>query len=666
MKLNLFLALLLAGVNCTAQCPDITVDLTGGHCVGDTLSVHPSGPVNKIMWYGDGQLVKTVTSTFVSYPVTIVAGGNGPGNAANQLNLPWQIYVDGNGYLYVADEQNSRVQKFPPGSTSATAGSTVARISGSSYGLQSVYLDTAANIYVAYIGVVASYIHPLIEKWTPGSGAVIVVTLPTLTPGSNLGWSSGQLFVDASANIYETEALNNRVLKWAPGATAGITVAGDNGTGAAANQLYGPSGSVVDKSGNIYVADSKNDRIQKWAPGANAGVTVAGGNGPGSAANQLNNPQNIAVDDTGNIYIADEANNRVQEWKPGALEGTTIAGGHGPGDGADQLYAPADVFLDNKGNLYITDAGNDRILKCQLSQYYTIDTSLVADAPGLYSAVILSEKGCTLTTNSLAIRPSVPLDMNISASPNPVCASDSTIVTATIADAGFILSYQWRVNGQPVGEGPVFTDHKPSDGDLIQCRAEDTAACATATSNSLTLNVLPSPVIAPNQLFSIPYGGSVRLTPGVTGDVAAYSWSPSTRLSDPAVKDPIASPSSTTLYTLSATGPNGCEAKEIITVDVYTQLRVPNAFSPNGDGKNDIFYVLGGPPGVVIKEFAVFDRWGQRIFQVHDGPAGDPSFGWDGRVHGSLAPTGTYVYILSIKMPDGKQQVLRGTVEIIR
>ncbi|HXO76940.1 MAG TPA: NHL repeat-containing protein, partial [Puia sp.] len=267
MKLTVLLALLLAGGRCIAQCPDITVDLTGGHCVGDTLSVHPSGPVSTIMWYRDGQLLRTVHSTFVSYPVSVVAGGNGPGPAADQLNLPWQIYVDDKGYLYVADEQNFRVQKFPPG---ATAGSTVVQISATSYALQSAYLDISSNIYVSYISVVASNIRPIIEKWTPGLGSATVVTLPVLIPGSNLGWSPGQIFVDAATNIYEPENVNNRVLKWTPGAATGIIVAGDNGAGAAADQLNGPSGCIVDKKGALYVADSRNNRIQKWAPGSKA------------------------------------------------------------------------------------------------------------------------------------------------------------------------------------------------------------------------------------------------------------------------------------------------------------------------------------------------------------------------------------------------------------
>ncbi len=152
----------------------------------------------------------------------------------------------------------------------------------------------------------------------------------------------------------------------------------------------------------------------------------------------------------------------------------------------------------------------------------------------------------------------------------------------------------------------------------------------------------------------------------MTGDVASYSWSPATGLSDTTLRDPLANPSGSTQYILKAVGPDGCTASSLIKVDVFTLLRMPNAFTPNGDGKNDIFYVLGGQPGLVIREFAVFDRWGQRIFQVHDAVAGDPSFGWNGREQGNPVPPGTYVYIIVMQLPGGKQQVARGTVEVIR
>ena len=77
-----------------------------------------------------------------------------------------------------------------------------------------------------------------------------------------------------------------------------------------------PHGVAVDGSGNVYVADSNNNRVQRWAPGATSGVTVAGWQRRRSAANQLDFPGGVAVDASGNVYVADTGNNRVQKWAP--------------------------------------------------------------------------------------------------------------------------------------------------------------------------------------------------------------------------------------------------------------------------------------------------------------------------------------------------------------
>ena len=75
--------------------------------------------------------------------------------------------------------------------------------------------------------------------------------------------------------------------------TEGRKVAGGNGYGSAATQLYWPRDIIIDASGNYYIADKGNNRIQKWTPGAISGTTVAGGNGFGSNSNQLNRPDGI-------------------------------------------------------------------------------------------------------------------------------------------------------------------------------------------------------------------------------------------------------------------------------------------------------------------------------------------------------------------------------------
>jgi len=117
---------------------------------------------------------------------------------------------------------------------------------------------------------------------------------------------------------------------------SGVTVAGGNGEGSAANQLGNPSDIWVDASGNIYIVDAYS-RIQKWAPGATSGQTV------------INNPMEIgqgiyglAVDGSGNIYISD--NKVVQKWAPGATKPDTVYSGN-----------PAHITFAN-GYLYVADA----------------------------------------------------------------------------------------------------------------------------------------------------------------------------------------------------------------------------------------------------------------------------------------------------------------------
>jgi hypothetical protein len=191
----------------------------------------------------------------------------------------------------------------------------------------------------------------------------------TVAGGNGQGSAANQffgpagVFVDGTGNIYVADELNHRVQEWAPGATAGVTVAGGNGAGPAANQLNDPFGVFVDGTGNVYVADLGNNRVQEWAPGATAGVTVAGGNGQGSAANQVGLPLAVFVDGAANVYVADQLNNRVQEWAPGATAGVTVAGGNGQGSAADQFIDPSGVVVDGAGNVYVDDLGNGRVQK---------------------------------------------------------------------------------------------------------------------------------------------------------------------------------------------------------------------------------------------------------------------------------------------------------------
>ena len=206
--------------------------------------------------------------------------------------------------------------------------------------------------------------------WNKDGVAVSTVTPTPATEGRSMAGGNGSgaganqlfnpfgIFINGSGNKYVADTYNHRIQRWGENDTVGETVAGGNGFGSANNQLNGPTGIHVDNSGNMYVADQYNHRVQMWTPGATEGVTVAGGNGAGTEANQLYQPWGVFVDGSGNIYVADQNNHRIQKWTPGATEGITVAGGNGSGGSANQLTYPKGVYVDEDGAVYVTDGVN--------------------------------------------------------------------------------------------------------------------------------------------------------------------------------------------------------------------------------------------------------------------------------------------------------------------
>ena len=89
-------------------------------------------------------------------------------------------------------------------------------------------------------------------------------------------------------------------------------------------KLTSPTGIHIDLNGNLFITDIDNNLIQKWTPGATEGITVAGGNGQGAAADQLNYPTDIYVDDNETIFVADCRNHRIQKLVPDDTEGITV------------------------------------------------------------------------------------------------------------------------------------------------------------------------------------------------------------------------------------------------------------------------------------------------------------------------------------------------------
>ncbi len=176
---------------------------------------------------------------------------------------------------------------------------------------------------------------------------------------------------------------------------------------------------------------------------------------------------------------------------------------------------------------------------------------------------------------------------------------------------------------------------------------------ATAT---VSVGLLPPPTVYAGLDLVIDPGDEVLLTAIGNGDV---EWSPPTWLDCPTCPNTWAAPEESTTYTVTLTGDNGCSATDRITIILNGTLFVPNTFTPNDDGVNDLFGALGSE----IETFTllVFDRWGELIFRTDDIDGR-----WDGTYKGHDSPIDTYVWRVDATELSGHKHHRIGHVNLVR
>ena len=182
--------------------------------------------------------------------------------------------------------------------------------------------------------------------------------------------------------------------------------------------------------------------------------------------------------------------------------------------------------------------------------------------------------------------------------------------------------------------------------------------CPDTMFTTVNINPLP-PVRSSNRDTTIGYGKSVQLF--ATG-ASNFTWTPVGSLNDPNSPAPMASPKETTNYIVSGTDSNGCVARDTVKVmvDYKDNLLIPSAFTPNGDGRNDVFKVINASFQRLM-EFRVFNRWGQEIFSTTDIQSG-----WDGKWKGVNQGIGNYQYLIRVAYPDGNVETYKGDINLIR
>ena len=192
-------------------------------------------------------------------------------------------------------------------------------------------------------------------------------------------------------------------------------------------------------------------------------------------------------------------------------------------------------------------------------------------------------------------------------------------------------------------------------------------ACFTDTALvTVTVNQAPTISAGPDQV--VPVGSELRLQLQASPDVIKIEWRGDPSLSCTDCMAPLATPKQSVTYHVIATNQYSCVDIDEVNVKVVctgSNVFVPNSFSPNGDGQNDIFYIRGR--GIKsIKVFRIFNRWGEVVFERSDLNTEDQAGGWDGRFRGIPLNPDVFIYYAEMICDTNESFVLKGNVTLLR
>lgn len=196
----------------------------------------------------------------------------------------------------------------------------------------------------------------------------------------------------------------------------------------------------------------------------------------------------------------------------------------------------------------------------------------------------------------------------------------------------------------------------------------DSLGCFSDT-DTISVIVYPIPQIdiAESSIRGI-QGSSVPLRIIGSPDITRYLWAPATDLSCITCPEPTAQINRRITYTLTVTNNGGCVSQDAISVEPFctaSTVFLPNTFSPNGDGNNDVFYPRG-VGDISIKSLRIFNRWGELMYERKDFKINDPTAGWNGTYKGAALTPDVYVYVAEVQCGNNELYSMKGNVTLLK
>ena len=280
---------------------------------------------------------------------------------------------------------------------------------------------------------------------------------------------------------------------------------------------------------------------------------------------------------------------------------------------------------------------------------------------GAYSVDVVDENSCTASLDVNVQEPAAPFIDILAEDISCSGLRDGNLLVLSPIDDG----YTYSLDGENFTDFPEFSSLEEGAYTLVikdgvDCLFEVPFGIQDAPEALVATNPSPDTII---QL-----GQTVELEAFPYPTVTTLNWVEDPTLSCTECLTTLASPLETTIYTVQVATADGCTDEVNVTVLVKKEddLFIPNGFSPNADGNNDRFTVFAGQSVVQIDYLRVFNRWGGMVFEQTDFLPNDPNFGWDGWFNGQPLTSDVYVYLLQVTYLDGRQEVFKGDITLVR
>ena len=289
-------------------------------------------------------------------------------------------------------------------------------------------------------------------------------------------------------------------------------------------------------------------------------------------------------------------------------------------------------------------------------------TNIQTSQSGTYTLLSTSDYGCsTLDTVNITV------DKNINiayTSDTSICVNDSAQLYVT-TDAP---SVNWTPTNGLNNPNSISPKASPGQTTIYTVTGNSNSTCPNKTGTVTVTVVQPPSVTGYDTLvrMNVPY----TLMPLYGASAVKWQWIPSDSLSCSNCPTPVFNSNRDMQYLVYATNSLGCTSFDTVTVRVFcdgASITMPNAFTPNGDGHNDIYYVRGH--GFTVKKFAIYNRLGQEVFSKSNFAPNDPQYGWDGTFQGApISDAAGFVYVLEVQCTNSNNDPIttKGTVLLIK